>query len=72
MFRENIITELFSNRRNIVKLGIDLLSVVAGIFLGLLVRFEDRALENNHNSYFIVYGVVFLAVYLIRKNGLKS
>ncbi|MGL4954481.1 MAG: polysaccharide biosynthesis protein [Cetobacterium sp.] len=72
MFRENIITELFSNRRNIVKLGIDLLSVVAGIFLGLLVRFENRALENNHNSYFIVYGVAFLAVYLIRKNGLKS
>ncbi|MGL4945421.1 MAG: nucleoside-diphosphate sugar epimerase/dehydratase, partial [Fusobacteriaceae bacterium] len=72
MFRENIITELFSNKRNIVKLGIDLLSVVAGIFLGLLVRFENRFLENMNDSYFLVYGVAFLAVYLFRKNGLKS
>ncbi|WP_231549761.1 nucleoside-diphosphate sugar epimerase/dehydratase [Cetobacterium sp. ZOR0034] len=72
MFRENIITELFSNRRNIVKLAIDLVSVFIGIFLGLLIRYEDSVLFNIHRSYFIVYGVAFLAVYLIRKNGLKS
>ncbi|MGL5427809.1 MAG: polysaccharide biosynthesis protein [Cetobacterium sp.] len=72
MFRENVITELFSNRRNIVKLVIDLASVYSGILLGLLVRFEDRALENAYNSYFFVYGAAYFIFYLLRKNGLKS
>ncbi|MGL5594570.1 MAG: hypothetical protein ACRDDH_11595, partial [Cetobacterium sp.] len=72
MFRENVITELFSNRRNIVKLVIDLGSVLAGIFLGLLVRFEGKWEENSHSSYFIVYGVAFLCFYLFRKNSMKS
>ncbi|MGL4946204.1 MAG: hypothetical protein ACRC4X_00840, partial [Cetobacterium sp.] len=72
MFRENAITELFSNRRNIVKLGIDLVSVFTGILLGLYVRFESDFLEYIHKSYFIVYGIAYLVLYIIRKNGLKS
>lgn len=72
MFRENAIMELFSNRRNIVKLLIDLITVFIGIFLGLLVRFENKWEESLHSSYFIVYGVAFLCVYLFRKNSMKS
>lgn len=72
MFRENAIIELFSNRRNIVKLLIDLITVFIGIFLGLLVRFENKWEESLHSSYFIVYGVAFLCVYLFRKNSMKS
>ena len=72
MFRENAITELFSNRRNIVKLIIDLGTVFVGIFLGLLVRFEGKWEQNNHNSYFLVYGIAFLCFYLFRKNSMKS
>ncbi|MGL4673146.1 MAG: hypothetical protein ACRCV2_12970, partial [Cetobacterium sp.] len=72
MFRENAITELFSNRRNIVKLGIDLVSVFTGIILGLYVRFESNFLEHSYNSYFIAYGAAYLVFYIIRKNGLKS
>ena len=64
--------ELFSNRRNIVKLLIDLITVFIGIFLGLLVRFENKWEESLHSSYFIVYGVAFLCVYLFRKNSMKS
>ena len=72
VFRENAIMELFSNRRNIVKLLIDLITVFIGIFLGLLVRFENKWEESLHSSYFIVYGVAFLCVYLFRKNSMKS
>lgn len=72
MFRENAIMELFSNRRNIVKLLIDLITVFIGIFLGLLVRFENKWEEGLHSSNFIVYGVAFLCVYLFRKNSMKS
>lgn len=72
MFRENAIIELFSNRRNIVKLLIDLITVFIGVFLGLLVRFENKWEESLHSSYFIVYGVAFLCVYLFRKNSMKS
>ncbi|MGL4865853.1 MAG: polysaccharide biosynthesis protein [Cetobacterium sp.] len=72
MFRENVITELFSNRRNIVKLVIDLGTVFIGIFLGLLVRFEGSWKNNIESSYFIVYGIAFLCFYLIRKNSMKS
>lgn len=72
MFRENAIMELFSNRRNIVKLLIDLITVFIGTFLGLLVRFENKWEEGLHSSNFIVYGVAFLCVYLFRKNSMKS
>ena len=72
MFRENAITELLSNRRNLIKLIIDLGTVFIGIFLGLLVRFEGNWRENIYNSYFIVYGVAFLCFYIFRKNALKS
>ncbi|WP_418965062.1 hypothetical protein [Cetobacterium sp.] len=72
MFRENVITELFSNKRNIVKLIIDLGTVFTGIFLGLLVRFEGKWEEHVESSYFIVYGIAFLCFYLIRKNSMKS
>ena len=72
VFRENAIMELFSNRRNIVKLLIDLITVFIGIFLGLLVRFENKWEESLHSSYFIVYGVAFLCIYLFRKNSMKS
>ena len=72
MFRENIITELFSNKRNIVKLIIDLVTVFVGIFLGLLVRFQDKWEGNVESSYFIIYGVAFLCIYLFRKNSMKS
>ena len=72
MFRENAITELLSNRRNLIKLVIDLGTVFIGIFLGLLVRFEGNWIHNIHNGYFIVYGVAFLCFYIVRKNALKS
>lgn len=72
MFRENAITELFSNRRNVVKLMIDLGTVIIGIFLGLLVRFEGEWEEHVHVSYFLIYGITFLCFYLFRKNSTKS
>lgn len=72
MFRENAIMELFSNRRNVVKLMIDLGTVIIGIFLGLLVRFEGEWEEHVHVSYFLIYGIAFLCFYLFRKNSTKS
>lgn len=72
VFRENAIMELFSNRRNVVKLLIDLITVFIGIFLGILVRFENKWEESLHSSYFMVYGVAFLCIYLFRKNSMKS
>lgn len=72
MFRKNAIIELFSNRRNIVKLMIDLGTVIIGIFLGFLVRFEDDWERNFHISYFLVYGIAFLCCHLLRKNSMKS
>ena len=72
MFRENAITELLSNKRNLVKMAIDVCTIFVGIFLGLLVRFEGNWIKNIHSSYFIVYGVAFLCFYILRKNALKS
>lgn len=72
MFKENAIKELFSNKRNLIKLVIDLGTVGLGIFLALLLRFESAWKLNIQKSYLITYGLMFLIVYLIRKNGLKS
>lgn len=72
MRKENPIKELFSNKRNLVKLSIDLITVCLGIFLALLLRFEGDWQIKIQKSYFIVYGIVFLIVYIIRKNGVKS
>lgn len=70
--KENPIRELFSNRRNVVKLLIDLITVEIGVFLGLLVRFEGNWKYNVNKNYFVIYPVIFLVLYLLRRNALKS
>lgn len=72
MYKDNIFEELFSNKRNLIKLLIDLLTVGIGIFLAIYLRFKNSEDWNEQYSYILIYGILFLVIYLIRKNGIKS
>lgn len=72
LLKENVIKELLSNKRNIIKLIIDLLTMETGIFFGILIKFEDEWSKNISINYFLIYSVVFVSLYLWKKNAMKS
>lgn len=70
--RGEILRELFSNRRNLVKLSLDILSICLGVVGALLVRF-DKLWETHYDfNYILVYGLIFLGIYFYRKEPIKS
>lgn len=72
MVEEKLLDELLSNKRNFVKLGIDVLSIVLGVGFALLARFEDSWLINAKKEYVFIYGSFFLMFYLFKRDGIKS
>ena len=72
MVEEKLLDELLSNKRNFIKLGIDVLSIVLGVGFALLARFEDSWLINAKKEYVFIYGSFFLMFYLFKRDGLKS
>lgn len=72
MVEEKLLDELLSNRRNFVKLGIDISSVVLGVILALLIRFEGHWMEYMKKEYIVIYGSFFMLFYLFKRDGIKS
>ena len=72
MVEEKLLDELLSNKRNFVKLGIDVLSIVLGVGFALLARFEGSWLINAKKEYVFIYGSFFLMFYLFKRDGIKS
>ena len=72
MVEEKLLEELFSNKRNFVKLGIDIAAIVLGVGLALLARFEGSWLINAKKEYVFIYGSFFLMFYLFKRDGIKS
>ncbi|WP_432205352.1 polysaccharide biosynthesis protein (plasmid) [Cetobacterium somerae] len=72
MVEEKLLDELMSNKRNFVKLGMDILAIVLGVAFALLARFEDSWLINAKKEYVFVYGSFFLIFYLFKRDGIKS
>lgn len=72
MVEEKLLDELLSNKRNFIKLGVDVLSIIMGVVLALISRFEDSWLINAKKEYIFIYGSFFLIFYLFKKDGLKS
>ena len=70
--RGNLLEELFSNRRNFIKIFLDILGIYLGSLCGHLVRF-DRLWEKNYDyNYSLIYGLIFLVAYIWRKEAVKS
>lgn len=72
MVEEKLLDELLSNKRNFVKLGIDILSIALGVGFALLARFEGSWLINAKKEYVFIYGSFFLMFYLFKRDGIKS
>lgn len=72
MVEEKLLDELLSNKRNFVKLGIDILSIALGVGFALLARFEGSWLVNAKKEYVFIYGSFFLMFYLFKRDGIKS
>lgn len=72
MVEEKLLDELLSNKRNFIKLGIDVLSIVFGVGFALLARFEGSWLINAKKEYVFIYGSFFLMFYLFKRDGIKS
>lgn len=72
MVEEKLLDELLSNKRNFIKLGIDVLSIVLGVGFALLARFEGSWLINAKKEYVFIYGSFFLMFYLFKRDGIKS
>ena len=72
MVEEKLLEELFSNKRNFVKLGIDIAAIVLGVGLALLARFEMKWLINARKEYIFIYGSFFFLFYVFKRDGIKS
>lgn len=72
MVEEKLLEELLSNRRNFIKMGIDFSSIVLGVILALLARFENGWIINSKKEYLVIYGSFFLLFYLLKRDGVKS
>ncbi|WP_257163210.1 polysaccharide biosynthesis protein [Cetobacterium somerae] len=72
MVDEKLLQELFSNKRSMIRMGIDFIALILGVVLALLARFESTWLSNAKKEYLLIYGSFFLIFYLMKKNGAKS
>ncbi|MGL5582309.1 MAG: polysaccharide biosynthesis protein [Cetobacterium sp.] len=72
MVEEKLLSELLANRRNFIKIFLDTLTIVLGVNLALLARFENVWLSNIKKEYIFVYGGLFLFYYILKREGLKS
>ncbi|MGL5124311.1 MAG: polysaccharide biosynthesis protein [Fusobacteriaceae bacterium] len=72
MESSNFIKELFSNRRNVVKILIDVILIFLSTIIAIVVRFENNYKEHMNLSYFFVYVIVFFIFYIWNKLGVKS
>ncbi|MGX6591137.1 polysaccharide biosynthesis protein [Cetobacterium ceti] len=68
----NLFGELFSNKRNIVKLSLDMVAIGLGVICALFVRFEEGWSSNYDGNYLLVYVLVFLGIYLFGREPIKS
>lgn len=64
--------EIFSNERNLIKMGLDLLAVVVAFFLALYFRFENEALFHFKGGYIIAYSCVYIISYIYYRIYNKS
>lgn len=64
--------EIFSNERNLIKMGLDLLAVVVAFFLALYFRFENEALFHFKGGYIIAYSCVYIIAYIYYRIYNKS
>ncbi|MEF9933475.1 MAG: nucleoside-diphosphate sugar epimerase/dehydratase [Cetobacterium sp.] len=67
-----VFTELFSNRRNLVKVSLDILSIGLGVTLATMMRFEGLWLSRTDFNYYLIYGIIYLTIYIGCKEEAKS
>ncbi|MGL6169018.1 MAG: polysaccharide biosynthesis protein, partial [Fusobacteriaceae bacterium] len=72
MVEEKLLDELLSNKRNFVKLGIDIFSLIFGVILALMTRFGNSWPMNAKKEYILIYGSFFLIFYFFKRDGIKS
>lgn len=63
---------LIENRRNLVKIGLDIAAIFLATLLALLIRFDRLIIDSQTYNYFVVYTLFFIVGYLYRKTGVKS
>ncbi|MGL6065117.1 MAG: polysaccharide biosynthesis protein [Fusobacteriaceae bacterium] len=68
----NMIKELFSNKRNMVKISLDIISIFFATIIAIVVRFENNFREHINLSYFFVYASIFFVFYTRSKLSAKS
>lgn len=72
MIEEKLLSEIFSNKRSVIRMGMDFLALKFGVVLALLSRFESTWLNNVKKEYLLIYGSFFLIFYLVKREGTKS
>lgn len=69
---DNPVKELFSNKRNLVKIILDLLAILIAVNLAVIFKFEEKFLEHLDDGYYASYGITYLAIYIFSKIGNRS
>lgn len=67
-----IVRELFSNKRNFIKIALDLVAIIISFWLALFFRYENQALEHFKIGYIISYSSVYLIAYIAYRIPNKS
>ncbi|MGL5989222.1 polysaccharide biosynthesis protein [Cetobacterium sp.] len=72
MKAEKLLSKIFPNKRGFIRMGIDIFTLILGVFLSLIIRFESNWMSNAKKEYVLVYGTFFILFYLLKKDCMKS
>ncbi|WP_221893445.1 nucleoside-diphosphate sugar epimerase/dehydratase [Cetobacterium sp. 2A] len=70
--KSSVVGDIFSNRRNLVKIILDILGIKVGFTLAIVLRHERLWLNQMDYKYYLVYTVIYLTLYVLYKEASKS
>jgi FlaA1/EpsC-like NDP-sugar epimerase len=64
--------ELLNNKRSLIKISLDILSIMIGVILALIIKYEYGWINRYDFNYFLIYSIFYSFFYLATKEFLKS